>query len=170
MHIIFAPRGILQIDNARITFLNFKGEKSKYNPNGNREFSLVIEPGRIDNDEMVLSAEEIRDILKRDTNQYGVGWNIKTKPPRDEDDTPFIYMPVKLKMNDSTTVYLKTGDKLIQLDDESVGMLDDIDIANVDLDIRPYDDTMPNGTPFRAAYVKAMCVTQNINRFAARYE
>ena len=36
------------------------------------------------------------------------------------------------------------------------------------LDIRPYDDVI-NGKPFRAAYLQSMCVTQNVDRFAARY-
>ena len=169
MNITFAPGGILQIDNARITYKNFAGVGNKFNREGDRNFALVIEPGYVDKDPVLKSAEEIRDILKADVNKYGVGWNVKTKPPRDEDGDPFIYMPVKLKITDRTSVYLRTGDNMIDLDEESVAMLDNIDIMNVDLDIRPYDDTMVSG-PFRAAYVRSMCVTQDIDRFKARYE
>ena len=42
MKITFAPKGILQIDDARICFRNFRGEESMYNAKGNRSFSLVI--------------------------------------------------------------------------------------------------------------------------------
>ena len=169
MHITFAPRGILQIDNARITYTNFSGVGSKFNREGDRNFALIIEDGYIDKDPVIKSADEIRDILRADVNKYGVGWNVKRKPPRDEDDDPFIFMTIKLRMTERTTVYLKTGDNLVKLDEESVGMLDNIDILNVDLDVRPYDDTMASG-PFRAAYVDSMCVTQNVDRFKARYE
>ena len=31
MEITYAPKGILQIDNARICFRNFRGEAAKYN-------------------------------------------------------------------------------------------------------------------------------------------
>ena len=51
----------------------------------------------------------------------------------------------------------------------NVGYLDDINIASVRMDIRPYDDVV-NGKPFRAAYLASMEVTQDLDRFAAEYE
>lgn len=47
-------------------------------------------------------------------------------------------------------------------------MLDDIDIASVSLDIRPYDSEV-NGQYYRTAYLQSMKVVQNIDRFAAEY-
>lgn len=47
-------------------------------------------------------------------------------------------------------------------------MLDEIDIQSVNMDIRPYDWEF-GGKNGRAAYLSAMEVTQNIDRFAARY-
>ena len=170
MHITFAPSGILQIDGARIIHRNFSGEATKFNREGNRNFSLVIEPGTINRERDVRSAEEIRDILIDDVNKYGVGWNVKTKDPRDEGDDPFIYMQVKLKFSDKgPAVYLISGNVRRELNEESINMLDNIDIANVDLDIRPYDDVV-NGKPFRAAYLHSICVTQDVDRFKARWE
>lgn len=157
MELVFTPRHVLQIDNASICFKNFRGEGGKFNKEGDRNFALIIPD------------EEMAEALQNDTNQYGASWNVKIKPPREEGDTPFIYLPVKVKFNDKgPMVYLQSGRNRIKLDQDSISMLDDIDIASVDLDIRPYDNEI-NGRPFRAAYLQSMCVTQDIDRFAERF-
>ena len=156
MHITFAPRGVLQIDDAHIIFRNFEGRPDKYNREGDRNFAIRI------------PTKEIADALINDTNDMGVGWNVKIRPPREEGDESFMYLPVKVRFNEyGPNVYLKTGNRTNVLDAESVACLDDIEIRNVDLDIRPYDDVI-NGKPFRAAYLKSIHVTQEIDRFAAR--
>lgn len=157
MELTFAPRGVLQIDDARIIFRNFRGEGGKYNKEGDRNFALIIPD------------EEMAEALQNDVNEYGAGWNVKIKPPREEGDEPFIYLPVKVKFNQrGPIIYLQSGNNSVKLNEETVSMLDDIDIRSVDLDIRPYDDEI-NGKPFRAAYLQSMCVTQEIDRFAARF-
>ena len=65
-------------------------------------------------------------------------------------------------------MYIESGNSHRRLSEETVALLDDIDIATVSLDIRPYDDEI-NGNPFRAAYLQSMKVVQNIDRFAAEY-
>lgn len=157
MELVFAPRHVLQIDNASICFKNFRGEGGKFNKEGDRNFALII------------PNEEMAEALQNDANQYGASWNVKIKPPREEGDTPFIYLPVKVKFNDKgPMVYLQSGRNRVKLDQDSISMLDDIDIASVDMDIRPYDNEI-NGKPFRAAYLQSMCVTQDIDRFAERF-
>lgn len=152
MHIEFAPRGILQIDDARIIYRNFSGAASKFNREGDRNFAVIIPD------------QEMADAL------IDEGWNIKIKPPRDEDDSPFMYLPVKVKFNErGPAIYLKTGNAMNRLDEESIDMLDNIDILGVDLDIRPYDWEV-NGKEGRTAYLQSIHVTQDIDRFAARYQ
>ena len=157
MNLTFGPKGILQIDDARIIFRNFSGRPDKYNREGDRNFAMVIPD------------QEIAEALQNDTNEYGVGWNVKIKAPREEGETPLMYLPVKVKFNSrGPRVHLISGDRRIQLDDATISCLDNIDIAHVDLDIRPYDDEGNYG-PFRAAYLYAMEVVQEVDRFTARY-
>ena len=152
MNVTFAPRGILQIDDARIIYRNFKGEGGKFNREGDRNFALLIPD------------EELADRLADE------GWNVKIKPPREEGDAPFMYLPVKVKFNDrGPQVYLRSGNVTNRLDEESVSILDDIDILGVNLDIRPYDWDI-NGKTGRTAYLQSIKVTQEIDRFASRFE
>ena len=151
MNICFAPKGILQIDDARIIFKNFEGRGDKFNREGDRNFSLLIE------DENTANA-----LIKE-------GWNVKIKPGREEGDDPFMRLPVKVKFTDyGPNVYLVTGNRRNELDEESIDCLDNIEIESVDMDIRPYDWEV-NGRTGRTAYLQSMEVVQRIDRFAARY-
>lgn len=150
-NIVFAPRNILQIDDAKIIYRNFSGEGSKFNREGDRNFAIVIP-----------SLEIADELAER-------GWNVKIKPPRDEDEAPFIFLPVKIKFNDrGPKIYLKTGTKLNMLDEDMVSCLDSIDILRADLDIRPYDWEV-NGKEGRTAYLQALDIEQECDRFEARY-
>lgn len=151
MNITFAPRGILQIDDARIIYRNFSGVGSKFNREGDRNFAVIIPD---------------EDIANELANE---GWNVKIKPPREDGDTPFMYLPVKIKFNDrSPNAYLVTGTRMNRLSEDTISCLDDVDILSVDLDIRPYDWDV-NGKQGRTAYLQSIKVTQEIDRFAARY-
>lgn len=150
MKITFAPRGIIQIDEAKIIYRNFSGTPSKFNREGDRNFAVLIDD------------QEIADELIEE------GWNVKIKPPREEGDAPFMYLPVKIKFNDrGPNVYLVTGSRKNKLDEKTVSCLDDIDICNVDLDIRPYDWSV-NEKEGRTAYLQSIEVTQEVDRFASR--
>ena len=159
MKINNGPRGSLIIDDARIIFRNFAGAQTKFNRLGDRNFALVI-----DNEEAARKLEED-------------GWNIKIKAPRDEDDTPLMFLPVKIKFNDrGPKVYLKSGSSpLVELipsddpDSDMVASLDSIDILSCDMDIRPFDWEV-NGKTGRTAYLDGITVHQQIDRFKARYE
>ena len=153
MEITFAPREILQIDDARIIYRNFSGTQSKFNREGDRNFAVVIDD---------------QDIAEALTEK---GWNVKIKPPREEGDEPFMFLPVKVKFNErGPRVYLQNslgGRNRVTLDEDTVGILDNVDITNVDLDIRPYDWDV-NGKTGRTAYLQSIWVTQEVDRFASR--
>lgn len=149
MELTIAPRGILQINDAKIIFKNFRGEGDKFNREGDRNFALVI------------PTEEMADELVKE------GWNVKIKEPRDEGDTPFMYLPVKLKFNDrGPHIYVITNGCKVKLNEESVGMLDRIYIVSSNMDIRPYDWEV-NGKTGRTAYLQSIeCIQEVDDRFA----
>lgn len=139
-----------EIDDAKIisSYRNFSGVGSKYNREGDRNFSILI-----DSDE---SAQYLID----------EGFNVKIKAPREEGDTPFMYLGVKVKFNGyDPQVILVSGDKQIELTEDNVNILDDIEIVRADLDIRPYD-WETNGKTGRAAYLSGIRVYQRVSRFA----
>lgn len=151
MNISF-ERGILQIEDARIIYRNFAGIGSKYNREGDRNFAVII------------PNQEIADELIAD------GWAVKIKPPRDEDESPFMYLPVKVKFNNrGPAAYIKSGNSVQRLNQDTIGMLDEIDIQSVDMDLRAYDWEV-NGKTGRSAYLQAINVIQNIDRFGAQYQ
>lgn len=150
MKVTFAPRGILQIDDARLIFKNFAGRADKFNREGDRNFAIIIPD------------EEMANEL------INLGWNVKIKPPREDGDDPFMYMSVKVKFNDrGPNVYLVTGRNQNRLDEESISILDNVYMSSVDLDIRPYDWEI-NGKTGRSAYLQSMRVIQDVtDRFAS---
>lgn len=151
MHLTFAPKNILQIDDAKMIFKNFEGRGDKFNREGDRNFSLLIE-----------DPDTADTLIER-------GWNVRIKPGRDVDEGPFMRLPVKVKFTEyGPNVYLKTGEHMNRLDEESIACLDNIEIESVDMDIRPFDWEV-NGRTGRTAYLQSLHVTQRIDRFAARY-
>ena len=154
MEITFAPRNILQIDNIDgrdIMFRNFEGRGDKFNREGDRNFSLR------------LRDPESAEALARE------GWNVRVKPPRDEDEDEFRRLPIKVKFTDyGPQVYLWSGDNRVELDEESIGCLDNIEIDHVNMDVRPYNWTV-NGRDGRTAYLQVLEVFQRTNRFEERY-
>jgi hypothetical protein len=142
---------ILEIEDARIIYRNFAGAPSKFNREGDRNFAVII------------PNEEIKDQLVEE------GWNVKIKPPREDFDEPFMFMPIKVVFNNrGPAAYVRSGDSVTRLNEETIDMLDEIDISSVDMDIRPYDWEV-NGKTGRSAYLQAINVTQNVDRFGARY-
>ena len=147
-----APKGLLQINDAKIIFRNFEGCEGDYNRAGDRNFAVVI-------DDLAVADELIAD-----------GWNVKIRPPKDEDGEPFAYLKVKVAFNEyGPHVYLISGGSRRRLEADTVGCIDRMDILSVDMDIRPYDWEI-NGKSGRTAYLQGMEVIQRLDRFTARYE
>lgn len=150
MEIKFQSNGVVQFNDARIVYRNFSGVGNAYNREGDRNFAIVIPD------------DEAKDALLSE------GWNVKIKAPREEGDTPFMYLPIKVAYNKNgrgINAYLQTGHNRNMLDQETISLLDNIEIERVDLDIRPYDWCV-GGRTGRSAYLKAIYVVQKTDRFA----
>ena len=151
MKLSFGPRDRLIIDDAIIKFPNFEGREEKYNRKGDRNFLLDIP-----------TEEMAQALMER-------GWNVSIRDKRDEGGDLFMSLKVKVKFNDrGPTIYLNTNGRVNMLDEESAGMIDQIEIASVSMDIRPYDWEV-SGKTGRTAYLERMDVVQELDRFAARY-
>ena len=150
MEMRFVPRGVVEFDDVRIIYRNLRGEGTKFNREGDRNFAIRIYD------------EDAANALREN------GWNVRVKPPRSEEEEPFMYLPVKVKFNErGPHIYLVSGKAKTKLNEDTVAMIDDIDIARVNLDIRPYDWEV-QGKSGRTAYLQSMEVMQEVDRFAAR--
>ena len=143
---------MLEIEDARIIFRNFRGEASKFNSKGNRNFAVIIPNQDI--------ADELID----------AGWNVKIKPPREDGESPFMYLPVKISFNNrGPSAYIVSGDNNTRLNEDTIEMLDDVDIRSVNMDLRPYDWEV-NGKTGVKAYLKTMYVEIEQDVFASKYD
>lgn len=140
----------LSIENADIQWRNFKGAEKKFNPAGNRNFVVFLDPGE---------ADDLRDL----------GWNVKTTKPRDGYDIQD-YLPVKVKFGyRPPNIWLITSKNKTKLDEDSVDILDYAELEKVDLVLTPYEYDV-NGHAGVAAYLKAMYATIAEDEFADKYD
>lgn len=142
--------GNIAIENAHIMFRNFRGEASKFNASGKRNFCV-----RLDKD---IADQMIDD-----------GWNVKFLRPREEGDEPTPYIQVAVSFdNIEPNIFTITGRHKNRLNSDTIDILDYAEIENVDLIIRPYNWEV-NGKTGVKAYVKNMYVTLAEDEFADKY-
>lgn len=142
--------GTLIMEDARIVFRNFAGKEGMYNREGDRNFCVLLEDD--------LAADMLED-----------GWNVKRLKPREGEDqgTAYIQVSVGFKGRPPRMVMI-TSKGRVELDEESVVLLDWADIEKVDLIIRPYHWNV-NGRTGVKAYLKSIFVVIHEDYLELKY-
>lgn len=148
--------GTLLQENAEIVFRNFAGREGMYNAEGDRNFCLILD---------AKTAEEM----------VADGWNVKFLKPREEGEDPTPYIQVSLKYRGRNGAKVKpprtvliTSRGRTDLTEDEVELLDLIDIANVDLIVRPYQWAV-NGKTGTKAYLKSLFITMQEDALEMKY-
>lgn len=138
------------VHGGRIIFRNFKGAEGMYNREGDRNFAVCLD-------------DDVAEQMAAD------GWNVKYLKARneDEDDQAYLSVTVSYKGRPPRVVMLSSRGKT-DLDEESVELLDWVDIANVDLIVRPYEWAV-NGKTGVKAYLKSLFVTIDEDELELKY-
>lgn len=147
-----APRdlGNLIFENKRLMFKNFTGTEGPYNEAGVRSFCLVLDPDE---------AEQMSN----------AGWNIKSRPARDEGEPDVCYVNVAVSYRlRPPRIVLITKRGRTNLPEDLIGMLDWADIANVDCIINP-SSWAKGGNSGIKAYLKSIYITIEEDELERKY-
>lgn len=145
----------IEIEHAQLRFKNFSGRGDKFNPEGKRNFCVLIDPAQV-------------DMLK------STGWNIKFLKPKEEGVDPIPYLKVNVSYaNVPPNVFIVTNvngnQKVTKVGEDAISSLDYADIENVDVVISPYYYNNPRIGEGLSAYLKTLYVTIIPDAFAAKY-
>lgn len=139
------------LEDVRIIFRNFEGREGMYNRAGDRNFAVLLPRD--------IAEEMVRD-----------GWNVKLLKAREEgeEDQPYISVSVSWKGR-PPTIKMITSRGSTDLDEDSIEVLDNVDIASIDMILNPYDWVIKGSGSGRKAYLQSMYVTIVEDALALKY-
>lgn len=154
----------IRVENARITSRNFSGkEELPYNPAGKRNFSVVFDKEMGYN--LWLDGWKIKG---RDFEAYATAKH--NGAPVDEDAEAPGYLNVAVAFgNKPPKIVMISNGRPQELNEQTVSILDDANIESVDLDISPYNWTLPTGASGVKAYLNTMYVVLKPDAFYDKY-
>ena len=134
------------IEGAEIIYHRFAGTVNEWNKEGKKSVSVFI-------------PDELLNQMIAD------GWHINYTDEREEGDVPRAFINCKINYGTRPPrVILVTQEKMIPLTDKTIGILDDADIAN--LDITCVGNPWERGI---SCYVEKMYVTINEDELDKKY-
>lgn len=122
---IKVPSENLMLEGVQITYRNFAGAAGQFNPAGVRTFAVKL-----------FDLEQAQAI-------EALGWKVKySKPRQDGSDPEFpAYLPVTVKYHPKLApprVVMLTSRGQTKMDEESIDILDFMNIKSCDMILRPY--------------------------------
>lgn len=136
------------IEGAHIWSKNFAGVAKKYNAEGNRNFCLDLDP-------------ELAQAMKDD------GWNVKFPDP-ESDYLPYISVGVRFDKYPAHVFRHRSDGSVEEMKESHIALLDDAEIENIDIIIRPYEYDV-RGQHGIKAYVDTMDITLAENPLDIKY-
>lgn len=139
------------VENADILFRNFAGIERDFNSEGDRNFSLVLEP-------------ELAQKLKAE------GWRVKQLKPKEEGEEGTYHLKVNVNYKTGRpprVVLITKSNPRTELGQDEVAMIDVIDIEKVDVLVNGHwSDNQGGGF---AGYLKSIFVTMNEDELERKY-
>lgn len=142
----------VELRNAQITFTNFAGVKRQFNEAGRRNFCVLLD-------------HDTAKSMEKD------GWRVKYLKPRDEGDEEQAYLQVKVNYGGykPPMVSMIAGNKIKDLDESTIDILDRVDIDYCDMVLNPSYFEMPDGMKGYTAYLGELYVHLAISRLSQEY-
>lgn len=138
------------MEGVKIVLRNFAGKEGMYNREGDRNFSVLLDP-------------------KTAQDMAADGWNVKQFKVREEGDEPQDYLPVSVNFNGRPPkIVMITSRGRNLLGEDEVELLDYADIQNVDLIVRPYHWNVSGKTGVKA-YLQSIYVTIEEDELELKY-
>lgn len=128
------------VEEGQIIFRNFAGKEGPYNRQGDRNFSVIL-------------PMETAKVMEAD------GWNVRYLDPREEGDEETAYISVAVNFkNRPPRVVMMTSRARTNLDEESVEVLDWVNIEKADLICRAYNWVVNDKSGVKA-YLQSLFIT-----------
>lgn len=140
----------LMLEGAKLIFRNFAGLAREFNSEGDRNFSVILEP---------TLAKKLKD----------EGWRVKQLKPREDGEEGDYHLKVKVnyKTGRPPRCVLISSQNRTELGSEEVVLFDVADIKTADLIINGYWNDMSGGG--YSAYLKTLFVTINEDELEQKY-
>lgn len=157
----------IKLDSCELIYRNFSGTGGKFNPEGNRNFCVIL-------------SEEEAKLLK------DAGWNVKRRPPREDGEELPPYLKVKINSENFRNGRVKiyridvdpqgkprcdgNGDVVkAVLDEKTVGNLDGAYIVDAQAILSPYYYDF-GGKSGISAYCDQLTAVVQMDPWTAKYE
>lgn len=141
----------LTLEDATIIYRNFTGAAKKFNAPGLRNFHVVL-----DHDQAKMLEDQ--------------GWNIKWPKPREDGEERNPTLKVAVRFDNYPPYILQiTSRGRVELDEDSVHILDKAELARVDLKITGSYYEMENGDRGFKAYLNQLFATLSESDLLSKY-